>query len=134
MHKEMRATDVQWLAGGWWRQYHKHRALNEARVPGIMAAVTVVLGVVLIIIGIIGMPPPGHDVGVENPPWTIAMVGVGGVVLVVALVLYFRADQITRNAEDRFTDYVLDQWEQGERALPDIETVAEYLKQQELRR
>ena len=133
MHTEIRPTDVQWLAEGWWRHYHKHRR-GTGNILGITAVIALILGAAFVLAGLVNMPTPVPSVAADNPPWAIAMIVAGAALVLAALLLFFRADSKDERAEDKFLDYVLDQWEQGNTSLPDVEMVAEYLKQQELRR
>jgi len=130
MHKEIRPTDIQWLAQGWWRHYYKHKMSPGTAIHSTVSAITIGLGIVLVFIGLIASD------GAETPllPYIVVILVVGGLLMATAVILYIMAATIERQEEDKFIDYVADQWEAGSKDLPDTETVAEYLKIRELGR
>jgi len=131
MHTEIRPTDAQWLAQGWWRHYHKHRRPRRVAALNTAAMILLVVGVAIFFGGFVA------GFSVDDPfshPYILAITGTGLALGATGIILCFHADTRDHSEEDRFLDYVLDQWEQGDTSLPDNEMVAEYLKQQELRR
>ncbi|MBV6343023.1 hypothetical protein [Candidatus Magnetobacterium casense] len=131
MHKEIRETDVQWLAIGSWRHYFKHRDLSCAVSQLTAAMITIVIGAALVFIGLFSVPT---EVDTPVPSHVIAMLAIGAVLVIIAIILYIMAAITERREEDRFVDYILDEWEDGGMHIPDSETVAEYLKNRELAR
>jgi len=131
MHKEIRPTDIQWLAQGWWRHYYKHKMSPSTAIHSTLSAITMGLGMVLIVIGLLASDGWAE---VPLPSYIVAILIVGGALMATAVILYIMAATIDRQEEDKFIDYVADQWEAGSKDLPDTETIAEYLKIRELGR
>jgi len=133
MHKELKGTDIQWLAEGWWSHYFKYRACSKANTTGVLAIVAVLVGLALLLTGFIAS---GHLLDAANdvplPTWVVALFAIGGVALLAAFVLFMRVSDIERRERDKFVDYVTDRWEEGCRDIPDAETVADYLKSRSL--
>lgn len=137
MHKEIRGTDLQWLAEGWWRHYFKHRRLSKITAHIVIGAPSLILGGILLLAGfaavILALPDtPPVSPPASLPTWGIVCFVIAAVTILLGLVLSFKAQSIERREEDKFIDYVIDAWEAGNQDIPDIEMIAEYLKQQEL--
>lgn len=139
MHKEIKGTDMQWLAEGCWDFYFKHRRLSNARRYGTIAMVLLPLGMLMVAIGFIAavnLACPETDylrsMFSEFSEWVPPNIAVGGVLALIAFVLLSKEGAIERRERDKFVDHIIDQWEEGNKELPDNEAVAEYLKNQNL--
>jgi hypothetical protein len=136
MHKEIRGTDMQWLAEGWWGFYFRRRKLGKVKGYEPIALIAALVGPMLLFAaffiagGLFERSEP--DVLSALPDWALAIMVIGAILGVIGFILLFRMGSIERRERETFVDYVIDQWEEGSRDLPDAEGIAEYLKKREL--
>jgi len=131
MHKEIRPTDVQWLAEGWWKYHFRHKTISNAKTPTILGITAITIGLVLLLVALLANPVISFDPA-EAPSWIITLLVIGIILILVSVGLFATASSIESRERERFVDHVCDRWEEGNTELPDTEDIAEYLKHREL--
>ena len=127
MHSELRQTDVKWIAEGYWREHFRWHMHPEVKTPWIVAAITFVVGIAVIL---------GYAVDevnsavVESGPSAIAGVAIG--LMLVALGFYIKGLFSFDKAKEQFITSITNQWEGGNRQIPDPQAVEEFINHREV--
>ena len=127
MHSELRGTDIEWVARGYWGRRFTGRLHPKVKTSWLVALITFVAGVA-VLIG--AMVDEANTAIVESGP--SATTGVAIALVLVGLGFFLKGQFTYEAAQTEFTDHAVAQWEVGNHQIPDAETVEEFINHREV--
>lgn len=123
MKEQLTARDIQYIAEGCWRHNFNYKFHQVVKTPLTIAAITGIAGLATVIAEIADR---SNDAVERIGPSVTSFVGIS--LVIVALGFFLWADWLSSRERERFIDYAVENWENGEKTIPTTEFLNEFLK------